>query len=336
MARVLKALEKKGRKVFIDPQRRRRATVASVDGENLAFSLRELAFRRDHVITEKEKEDLRRWPSWSLRKWDYYPSGNLVLEITSDGVWGVKTRWKEGKRARLGQQVNSFIEGLEKAAQNIKARRAERERERLAWEERARKEEEIRLRRLEKERRLQELRQQAANWRQSHCIREFIDEVRRQALASVDVGDTETRLNAWVIWATQHAEDLDPTTRILAGFRAKSVAPGGTGAGPADMSGKGEEAVGEQKSSSGDYEKPPEGQRSATADQRPSFDRAVLYEQVWARPVQAVAKDYGMSGRGLAKTCSRLRVPVPPRGYWARVQNGHKERKPPLPRLRED
>ena len=44
-----------------------------------------------------------------------------------------------------------------------------------------------------------------------------------------------------------------------------------------------------------------------------------------------VAKVYGISGRGLAKACARLRVPVPPRGYWARVQNGHKERKPPLP-----
>jgi len=63
------------------------------------------------------------------------------------------------------------------------------------------------------------------------------------------------------------------------------------------------------------------------------FDRATLYEQVWSQPVQEVAKSYKISGRGLGKACQRLRVPVPPRGYWARVRNGYKEKKPPLPKL---
>jgi hypothetical protein len=63
------------------------------------------------------------------------------------------------------------------------------------------------------------------------------------------------------------------------------------------------------------------------------FDRATLYEQVWSQPVQEVAKSYGISGRGLGKACQRLGVPVPRRGYWARVRNGYKEKKPPLPKL---
>jgi hypothetical protein len=50
------------------------------------------------------------------------------------------------------------------------------------------------------------------------------------------------------------------------------------------------------------------------------YDRTTLYEQVWAQPVQQVAKSYGISGRGLGKICRRLLVPVPPRGYWARVR----------------
>jgi hypothetical protein len=65
------------------------------------------------------------------------------------------------------------------------------------------------------------------------------------------------------------------------------------------------------------------------------YDRAALYEQVWSEPVQDAAKSYRISGVGLGKVCRKLRVPVPPRGYWARVRNGPTVRKPPLPKLNE-
>jgi ankyrin repeat protein len=64
------------------------------------------------------------------------------------------------------------------------------------------------------------------------------------------------------------------------------------------------------------------------------YDRKVLYEQVWSEPALAVAKGYGISSVWLGKVCRLLNVPVPPRGYWARVRSGGKERKPPLPVLR--
>ena len=62
-------------------------------------------------------------------------------------------------------------------------------------------------------------------------------------------------------------------------------------------------------------------------------DRQALYDQVWSQPVQLVAKSFGISGTALAKTCRKLRVPVPPRGYWARLGSGQKVSKPPLPEL---
>ena len=64
------------------------------------------------------------------------------------------------------------------------------------------------------------------------------------------------------------------------------------------------------------------------------YDRQLLYEQVWSAPVQVVAKAYGFSGVRLGRVCRQLNVPVPPRGYWARVRNGGKGRKPNLPKLR--
>jgi hypothetical protein len=59
--------------------------------------------------------------------------------------------------------------------------------------------------------------------------------------------------------------------------------------------------------------------------------RDELYEKVWSEPMVKIAKEFGISDRGLAKTCKRLEVPVPPRGYWAKLQAGKRVSKLPLP-----
>ena len=63
------------------------------------------------------------------------------------------------------------------------------------------------------------------------------------------------------------------------------------------------------------------------------YDRLVLYRQVWSEPALTVAKAYGVSSVWLGKVCRLLNVPVPSRGYWARVRSGGKGKKPPLPEL---
>jgi hypothetical protein len=63
------------------------------------------------------------------------------------------------------------------------------------------------------------------------------------------------------------------------------------------------------------------------------LDRPGLFERVWSTPVETLAKEWGLSGRGLAKACRRLRIPVPPRGHWARVAAGQRTRRPSLPAL---
>lgn len=64
------------------------------------------------------------------------------------------------------------------------------------------------------------------------------------------------------------------------------------------------------------------------------FDREKLYEEVWQRPVIEVAIDYSVSGVYLGRVCRTLRVPVPPRGYWAKVRSGQNVKRPKLPALR--
>lgn len=50
--------------------------------------------------------------------------------------------------------------------------------------------------------------------------------------------------------------------------------------------------------------------------------REELHELVWSKPMQKLAEEYGLSDRGLAKICERHLIPVPPRGYWAKVEAG--------------
>ncbi len=64
--------------------------------------------------------------------------------------------------------------------------------------------------------------------------------------------------------------------------------------------------------------------------------REELYRQVWQSPMSKLAGKYGITGNGLAKICDRLRIPYPPRGYWAKKAAGHSVQKMPLPAAGND
>lgn len=64
-----------------------------------------------------------------------------------------------------------------------------------------------------------------------------------------------------------------------------------------------------------------------------SVDRKTLYEEVWSEPVSVVALRYGLSDVGLAKICRSLAIPLPSRGYWAKVKAGRIMKRAPLPKL---
>jgi len=62
-----------------------------------------------------------------------------------------------------------------------------------------------------------------------------------------------------------------------------------------------------------------------------TYNREKLYEEVWSKPVVDVAVHYGVSDVAIHKICRALNVPVPPRGYWAKIRAGDKIKKEPLP-----
>jgi hypothetical protein len=62
-----------------------------------------------------------------------------------------------------------------------------------------------------------------------------------------------------------------------------------------------------------------------------TLTRQALYELIWAEPMQTLSRNFSISDRGLAKICAAANIPVPARGYWAKLQAGHPVKVPPLP-----
>lgn len=59
--------------------------------------------------------------------------------------------------------------------------------------------------------------------------------------------------------------------------------------------------------------------------------REQLYELVWSKPLTKLAREYDLSDVGLAKICTRYKIPRPPVGYWTKLAHGYNTKKMPLP-----
>jgi hypothetical protein len=55
-----------------------------------------------------------------------------------------------------------------------------------------------------------------------------------------------------------------------------------------------------------------------------TLTRRALFDLVWARPLTKIAADFGISAVALHKICDKHRVPLPGRGYWAKLAAGQK------------
>jgi hypothetical protein len=59
--------------------------------------------------------------------------------------------------------------------------------------------------------------------------------------------------------------------------------------------------------------------------------REQLYQLVWSESIKRLSKQIGISDVAIAKHCRKLNVPVPERGYWAKLQARQRVIQPSLP-----
>ena len=63
------------------------------------------------------------------------------------------------------------------------------------------------------------------------------------------------------------------------------------------------------------------------------ISREELYDLVWSEPTRAIGARFGVSDVALAKTCKRMKIPKPGRGYWQLREVGKAPRRRRLPKL---
>ncbi len=70
---------------------------------------------------------------------------------------------------------------------------------------------------------------------------------------------------------------------------------------------------------------------STKVDDNDRLTREQLYDMVWREPMLKIGERLGVSSSYMARVCTELRVPRPPRGYWAKLKFGETPDSPALP-----
>lgn len=60
-------------------------------------------------------------------------------------------------------------------------------------------------------------------------------------------------------------------------------------------------------------------------------EREKLYDEVWNKPLSEVAAKFKVSDTTMRKHLKRLMIPIPPRGYWLKINNGETVQRDELP-----
>jgi hypothetical protein len=181
-----------------------------VEGENLEIRLEEKVKQRDHVLTEEDKKELKKSKYHYMPKYDFYPSGILLLRILDMERTGVRNTWSDTGTRRLEELLNSFLAGLVTAAFEKKARRIQREKEELEWKERQRKAEERARQRREEEVRVKNLEEQASLWMRARNIREFVSAYKEMVVKKKGAIEAGSEYEKWIVWASNQADRFDP------------------------------------------------------------------------------------------------------------------------------
>jgi hypothetical protein len=177
-----------------------------VDGEQVELQLSEGFESVQHVPTQQELRDHQRYGR-PTPQFDSVRSGSLQLSITNATYLGIRQKWADGRRQRIEQIIDRFIEGTKGAAEALKVRRLERQEQERKWaEEQRQRQERERVAAIEKVRGVI-LRQQASAYDEAQRLRAYIEAVKARADQE---HDDQSDVHKWVKWAEEHVRRLDP------------------------------------------------------------------------------------------------------------------------------
>ena len=62
-----------------------------------------------------------------------------------------------------------------------------------------------------------------------------------------------------------------------------------------------------------------------------TLKRSQLFDEIWTISASRVAKKYNLTYSALLECCRKYSIPIPPSGYWTKLEFGKADPKPLLP-----
>jgi hypothetical protein len=210
MDTLVKALETRGFDICVAKETPFSTSVSVMD-EVIKFALIEDLDRTERKLTAAQIKEKEKHPwMYSTQEYNYSPNGVLSLRIKNDDSLNTRKTWSDGRRQRLEECLNSFVGGLAKAAIAIKHLRTEREQRELRWQEERRQWEESERIRREEEEKMKVLDREVESWHRSQKIRSYIEAVKKWGIKKYGEIKPDSKLQQWLTWATKQADRLDP------------------------------------------------------------------------------------------------------------------------------
>ena len=216
MNALLKASQARGFKVEGDSDRYNPLSQVTILGQTFKLRMFEPNRQVPHVLTEEEKIKKRKGLASWIPKIDKIRSGELILQVMS-ATFGFNSRFRDGKKSRLEEQLNDVVKTLIHFVDSIRMREKEQKRWQQQYEEeqRQRLAEEERRRQIEEERkreqeRVNELLEEVTAWRRSCDLREYLENIRQRVLSRGEVVTPESAIGKWLQWAEEVACKLIP------------------------------------------------------------------------------------------------------------------------------
>jgi hypothetical protein len=125
-----------------------------------------------------------------------------------------RTAWKDGRRARVEDDLNDFIAGLYVKAEAVRQARVESERRRREYQEEERRRWEAQQLAWKEEARLKKYQETLAQWRLARDIREFTQEARDMVASAQCTIRPGEWVDEMVTWGEAYAEKIDPLTPL--------------------------------------------------------------------------------------------------------------------------
>ncbi|MFG2744050.1 hypothetical protein ACGFY0_28840 [Streptomyces chartreusis] len=191
--------------------RRRRASphfTITAQGQAVGFLVLQEQDRKEHIATEKELAEAKKY-SWArIPRFDYTPSERLRI-VLSGGQPHRADEWADTAARPLEDQLAEIVQevGLrgEAAERKRQADLEEAQQRRVRWEAAKRQAtteyaEAYRVRHLEA---------QEEAWRHAAGLTEYVSALRRHA-ESLPTGPARDEAEAWIAWAESHVQRLNP------------------------------------------------------------------------------------------------------------------------------